>query len=178
MHGKNSCQRHAVSLARSLTNLQELSLHQCIPQGGLRAIFNKEEARLDPPLRFGDWCENSPETPRTVISNRASEACIPRLLVHWRYIMRRILGIAGLMAVLMGATAVPATAQGWGYATYDEPWGAGIGVRVGGVGVGLGAPAYGAYAADYGYASPPDYAYSAAPCSCGTAANYSRSYAR
>jgi len=92
--------------------------------------------------------------------------------------MRRILGIAGLMAGLMVATAVPAAAQGWGYAAYDEPWGAGVGVRVGGVGVGIGAPAYGTYAADYGYASPQGYAYPAAPCGCGTAANYSRSYVR
>jgi hypothetical protein len=93
--------------------------------------------------------------------------------------MRRIIGIAGLMAGLIGATTVtvPAAAQGWGYAGYDEPWG--VGVSVGGVGVGIGAPAYGAYA-DYGYAPAPGYAYSAAPCSCGTAATYgySRSYVR
>ena len=74
--------------------------------------------------------------------------------------MRRILVTAGLMAGLIGATTVPAAAQGWGYAAYDEPWG--VGVRVGGVGVGIGAPAYGAYAADYGYAPAPGYAYSAA----------------
>jgi hypothetical protein len=80
--------------------------------------------------------------------------------------MRRILGIAALMTGLIGATTVPAAAQGWGYSDYDRPWGAGVGVSVGGVGVGVGAPAYGAYAAD------PGYAYSAAPCSCGTAASY------
>jgi len=70
------------------------------------------------------------------------------------------------MTGLIGATAVPAAAQGWGYSDYDRPWGAGVRVSVGGVGVGVGAPAYGAYAAD------PRYAYSAAPCSCGTAASY------
>lgn len=80
--------------------------------------------------------------------------------------MRRTLGIAALMTGLIGATTVPAAAQGWGYSDYDRPWGPGIGVSVGGVGVGVGAPAYGAYAAY------PGYAYSAAPCSCGTAASY------
>jgi hypothetical protein len=93
--------------------------------------------------------------------------------------MRRILVTAGLMAGLIGATTVPAAAQGWGYAGYGEPWGPGVGVSVGGVGVGIGAPADGAYAADYGYEPRPGYAYSAAPCSCGTAASYgSRSYVR
>jgi len=83
------------------------------------------------------------------------------------------------MAGLIGATTVPAAAQGWGYAAYDEPWGGGVGVSVAGVGVGIGAPAYGGYAADYGYARAPGYAYSAAPCSCGTATyGYSRSYVR
>jgi len=82
------------------------------------------------------------------------------------------------MAGLMGVTTVPAAAQGWGYAAYDEPWGAGVGASVGGVGVGISAPAYRSYAADYGYASAPGYAYSAAPCSCGTAASYTRSYGR
>jgi hypothetical protein len=76
------------------------------------------------------------------------------------------------MAGLIGATTVPAAAQGWGYAAYDQPWGAGVGVRVGGVGVGIGAPSYDAYALDYGYAPAPRYAYSEAPCSCGTAASY------
>ena len=88
------------------------------------------------------------------------------MLVHLEVHMRRILGIAALMTGLMGATTVPAAAQGWGYSAYDRPWGAGVGVSVGGVGVGVGAPAYGAYAAY------PGYAYSAAPCSCGTAASY------
>src|SRR5205814_1209637 len=83
--------------------------------------------------------------------------------------MRRILGIAGLMAGLIGATTVPAAAQGWGYGAYDGSWGPGVGVNVGGVGVGIGAPAYGAYAAD------PRYVYSGAPCSCGTAASYGNS---
>jgi len=84
------------------------------------------------------------------------------------------------MAGLIGATTVPAAAQGWGYDGYDQPWGAGVGVSVGGVGVGIGAPAYGAYAADYGYAPAQGYAYSASPCSCGSAASYGygRSYAR
>ena len=116
------------------------------------------------------------EMPRTVIKKLLTAG--GATLAHWRHMMRRILVTAGLMAGLIGATTVPAAAQGWGYAGYDEPWG--VGVRVGGVGVGIGAPAYGAYAADYGYAPAPGYAYSAAPCSCGTAASYgySRSYVR
>jgi len=89
--------------------------------------------------------------------------------------MRRILGIAGLMAGLIGATTVPAAAQGWGYTAYNEPWGPGVGVSVGGLGVGIGAPAYGAYAVDDGYVAGPSYAYSAVPCSCGTAASYGSS---
>jgi len=72
------------------------------------------------------------------------------------------------MAGLIGATTIPAAAQGWGYAAYDQSWGTGVGVRVGGVGVGFGAPAY----TDYGYAPAPGYAYAAAPCSCGTTASY------
>jgi hypothetical protein len=76
------------------------------------------------------------------------------------------------MAGLIGATTLPAAAQGWGYAAYDEPWGAGIGVNVGGVGVGIAAPAYGAYAANYDHTAAPGYAYSAAPCNCRTAASY------
>ena len=88
--------------------------------------------------------------------------------------MRRGLAITALMAGFVGVTTIPAAAQGWGYAAYDEP--AGVGVSVG-----FGAPAYGAYAANY-YAPGPGYAYGAAPCTCGAPAGYvysgSYSYAR
>jgi hypothetical protein len=107
-----------------------------LPHDGPRAIFNKEGPRADRPSVQRD-AANRDQKPHSGTSDpRALEA-------H----MRRILVTAGLMAGLIGATTVPAAAQGWGYAAYDEPWGGGVGVSVGGVGVGIGAPAYGAYAA-------------------------------
>jgi len=80
--------------------------------------------------------------------------------------MRRGVAIAALTAGFVATAALPAAAQGWGYA--DEPVG-GVGVSVG-----FGSPGYHGYAADYpaGYYGRPAYAYGPGGCSCAPAAGY------
>jgi hypothetical protein len=82
--------------------------------------------------------------------------------------MRRGVAIAALAAGFVATAALPAAAQGWGYAAWDEPVG-GVGVSVG-----FGSPGYYGYAADYpaGYYARPAYAYGTGGCSCAPAAGY------
>jgi hypothetical protein len=84
--------------------------------------------------------------------------------------MRRGVAIAALAAGFVATAALPAAAQGWGYAAWDEPVG-GVGVSVG-----FGSPGYYGYAADYpvGYYARPAYAsaYGTGSCSCAPAAGY------
>jgi hypothetical protein len=82
--------------------------------------------------------------------------------------MRRGVAIAALAAGFVATATLPAAAQGWGYAAWDEPVG-GVGVSVG-----FGSPGYYGYAADYpaGYYARSGYAYGPGGCSCGPTAGY------
>ena len=82
--------------------------------------------------------------------------------------MRRGVAIAALAAGFVATATLPAAAQGWGYAAWDEPVG-GVGVSVG-----FGSPGYYGYAAEYpaGYYARPGYAYGPGGCSCAPAAGY------
>lgn len=82
--------------------------------------------------------------------------------------MRRGVAIAALAAGFVATATLPAAAQGWGYAAWDEPVGGG------GVSVGFGSPGYYGYAADYpaGYYARSGYAYGPGGCSCGPTAGY------
>jgi hypothetical protein len=86
--------------------------------------------------------------------------------------MRKGVAVAVLSASFVATTALPAAAQSWGYAGWDEP-------AASGVSVGFSSPGYySGYAADWGYpagdyAARSGYAYSApGGCACSTPSGY------